>query len=410
MVLINKNIFYLFLKVWFYVVNYFLSARKVKKSGTAAVYKICFRKEVSRELPSVSDFYGLFEGYFHSSIILSDSISLYTITESTAVFVDCGALDVFCSKYGAFVYNTQLVHAKRFIVLSTKSFHKIAAEISLPKVPIVHLANHGRCGSTLLAQIFENIPNALSISETYSFSDLAEFSRKGQVDFHTLKQLCFSTLMCTFKHANSRQSQLIFLKCQNVAVYITELMSICAPSIKSIYMYRNPISFVRSCEKLYAISNRKHVPVLRTKIYSGIGKHSILQSFPTYSDSFLESLTVFSSFGFNWITGAAAFKKLRNKIEIKSISYEDLLTNADNIVLKLFDYAGIPKDVLPDISSILKNDSQVGTAFSSRNISKKFLQKACTPITEELKKEVNSLCSDFDVPYFWNFDALPDKL
>lgn len=408
-----KSLFYSFLRVWFWLINYILCHKsKLNYDSSAAVYKIWFRykEQSSWEQSSVNDFFGLLEGYFHPSIVLSDSISLYSITENVAVFVDCGDLDVFCSKYGAFVYNTQYLHAKKFIVLSIESLNKIALEIPLPKIPILHVANHGRCGSTILAQIFETIPDTLVISETNPFTDLAEISRQGRVDFQSMKKLCFSTIMCTFKHANFRKSELIFLKCQNVAVYITDLMAVCVPSIKHVYMYRQPLAFVRSYEKIFAVNNLKPVSAFSIKRSSGIGHNPILLDFPVYPNFFVEKLTSFSRLSLIWITGAATFKKLLCKIEIKSITYEDLLTDADNVVSKLLKYAGIPNEVLPDSASVLKQDSQVGTPWTSRHVDKEILEKVYTPITEKLKAEVDTLCKDFDVPCFWNFTALPEKL
>lgn len=50
--------------------------------------------------------------YFHKDfsnpcIVLNDNISLYSLNEKEAIFVDCGNVDIFNSKHDSFVYNTQ---------------------------------------------------------------------------------------------------------------------------------------------------------------------------------------------------------------------------------------------------------------------------------------------------------------
>ena len=90
-------------------------------------------------------------------------------------------MDVFDSIHDAFVYNIQFRHAANLIIVPIESLHQIAKEISIPKIPIIHLANHGRCGSTLITKMFEAMPSSLSMNEPNAYTDLAEISRKGRL-------------------------------------------------------------------------------------------------------------------------------------------------------------------------------------------------------------------------------------
>ena len=134
---------------------------------SAQVCKILLRHKPPKhlEFSSKSGFIFRRKGFCHPSIVLNDSISLYSINEKDAIFVDYGNIDVFDSIYNTFVYNTQFHNAVNFVTVPIESLHQIAKKMSLPKILIIHLANHGRCGSTLITKTLETVPNSLSISE-----------------------------------------------------------------------------------------------------------------------------------------------------------------------------------------------------------------------------------------------------
>ena len=218
------------------------------------------------------------------------------------------------------------------------------------------------------------------------------------------------TILCTVKHASIRNSEILLLKCQNVAVYVTDIMIDVVPCIKHIYMYRQPVPFVRSYEKIFAIHERKtSVKVL--KQWCGLGHNRSLKCSPVYPSYFLKELNSFTKFSLLWITGAAVFNNLvTNGYLIKSLKYEDLLENPKSVLLAIFNYAGIPVTKLPNIENVMSKDSQAGNKYSTRSIDKKILEASYTPITEKLKAEVDGICKDFKVPLFWDTLYLPEKL
>ena len=401
------NFFQIFF-CWLFGINY---QKNYEKS--AHVYKIWFRvpKQSRVQLHSSKfDFVCTLQCLTHPNIILSDNISLYSVNEVEAVFVDCGVVDVFDSAHDAFVYNTQFRMATKIIILPVESFHRIAKDIPLPNIPMIHLANHGRCGSTLMCKLFEAMPNTLSISETLPFSTLANLSRKGHIGYEKISKLFYSTIMCTVKHASIRNSEVLLLKCQNVGVYVTDIMIDVVPQIKHIYMYRQPVPFVRSYEKIFAINGIK-ISVKALKLWCGLGHNRSLKCSPVYPSYFLKELNGFGKFSLVWITAAAVFNNLvTNGYRIKSLKYEDLLENPKSVLLAIFNYAGIPVTKLPNIENVMSRDSQAGHTFSSRSFDKKILEASYTPITEKLKAEVDGICQDFKVPLFWDTLYLPEKL
>jgi len=387
--------------------------RKNPYDRSAHVCKIWMRNKSESDLEhsNKNNFIYFHKEFSNPCIVLNDNISLYSLNEKEAIFVDCGNVDIFNSKHDSFVYNTQYRYAINLIIMPIASFKQISKEVLLPKIPMVHVANHGRCGSTLLFKLFEVIPNALAISEPNAFTDLAELSRKGRIDRAELKSLCYSSLIMTIKHAKTRDSELLFLKCQNIAVYITDVMMDVLPSIKQIYMYRNPVQFVRSYEKLAITNGWKGLSVKELKLWCGMGHNEILHNYPVYPFHFLQKLSKFSKFSLIWITGLAAFNELVNKgYSIKSLKYEDLLTDPKHTLRLLMNFMEYNLTVFPDVDAVMNVDSQKGTKFTSRHIEKKKLEESFTEINNHLKVELNELCCDFNVQLFWETTVLVNKL
>ena len=373
--------------------------------SSATVYKILFRYKPAERLDfsCKDDFISIVEESAHPEIVLKDKISLYCINAREAVLVDCGNEDIFDSAHHTFVYNAQFAIAKKMICVPLSSFYKIVSNITLPSIPLVHLPNHGRCGSTLITKLFEAMPGTLAISETNAFTDLASLSQQGIVNRDELRKICFSIIMCTVKHCNSRNSKLLFLKFQNVVTYVTDIMIETVPQIKHIYMFRQPVSFVRSYEKLLFVNNWEPLTGEMCNFWSGLGCNEILQDYPNYGIDFVSKLSSFEKFGLIWITGVAAFNKfVANGYSIKSLRYEDLISNPKETLLSIFKYVNIDENLIPDINVVMSKDSQAGTEYSSRNVDKKKMEASFSPITKELTDGLNRLCKDFNTPLFWS--------
>lgn len=73
--------------------------------------------------------------------------------------------DVLKHTTGPFMYINQFKHASELIRMPIESFLKLADQVGDPKAKLVILSNTGRCGSTLLTQLFEELPHTVAISE-----------------------------------------------------------------------------------------------------------------------------------------------------------------------------------------------------------------------------------------------------
>ena len=63
------------------------------------------------------------------------------------------------------MYINQYNLCSELIRMPNESFLRLADELGDPMGKIVILSNTGRCGSTLLTQLFEQLPKTVAISE-----------------------------------------------------------------------------------------------------------------------------------------------------------------------------------------------------------------------------------------------------
>ncbi len=78
----------------------------------------------------------------------------------------------FDSKHGPFFYSVQYKKCTGLIIVPIHYFVRLADSANPVGPKIVLLSNMGRCGSTLLTQMFEAIPGTITISEPSFMSGL----------------------------------------------------------------------------------------------------------------------------------------------------------------------------------------------------------------------------------------------
>ena len=227
-----------------------------------------------------------------------------------------------------------------------------------------------------------------------------------------MKKLCQSCYALTLKHASTRKSELIFMKSSNIDQFISDILFEAIPSMKQVYLYRQPLSTIRSYEKLQAVYDWEVPTSLDSiKFNSGIGQHKLTDDFPTVSDEFIESLTNFGRYSLKLAFSIAVYCKLVTQgYPIRAIKYDDILKDPKALFSGLLNHAEVPLSKLPDIKKVMSNDSQIGTEWSTRQVDQKVFEGKFTQITDDVTTEADMICEKFGVPRFWDSVDLPNKI
>ena len=109
------------------------------------------------------------ESYQHPSVVFQPLTTLMSIDHDFALFSVCD-VDVHKHTVGPFFYINQFNHCRKLIQVPLKHFIRLMKETEEQRKEqmdfnLILLSNTGRCGSTLLTQLFEKLPGTVSISE-----------------------------------------------------------------------------------------------------------------------------------------------------------------------------------------------------------------------------------------------------
>ena len=101
------------------------------------------------------------ERYVHPNYVLErKNATLLVVMKEYALFsVTDPDINIFNTEQFPFNFIANYFMAKQSVILPINSFHRLANELGDPKVPVVLNNMTARCGSTLLIQMINRVPN-----------------------------------------------------------------------------------------------------------------------------------------------------------------------------------------------------------------------------------------------------------
>ena len=129
-------------------------------------------------------------------VLLDPSTSLYCVAADVAMFVKtCSSLSVYRSETSPFFYMALFFNAQEVLITTVDWLERLAAELSDDgRVKVTWLSNTGRCGSTLLTQILESVPNTVCVSEPEAVFNIAVLARAGRINSKLKRALLQSVI------------------------------------------------------------------------------------------------------------------------------------------------------------------------------------------------------------------------
>ena len=136
-------------------------------SNTVQIGRILWKRKFHVfEYTSSRDFLCLYLTNVDAEYVLRPSVTLYSVAKHEAVFVETVEdINIYSSDENPFFHMAQFNRSKNVIKMPIKIFHALSNKIGDPKVPVIWTSHIGRCGSTLLGQLFEKVPGTLLIAE-----------------------------------------------------------------------------------------------------------------------------------------------------------------------------------------------------------------------------------------------------
>ena len=170
-----------------------------------------------------ANFISTHDMFTHPDYLLANNVSLFDVTPEEAVFVETDhTVDIYNSDVAIFVRIAQYNYAKKLITMPLWAFHTFADNLGDPKGKAILLSNTGRCGSTLLTQVFESTEECVCISEP---GYLASFCMNPQL-FPTgdLAKLVCSAIRVTCKPLSDRHYSTFVIKTASLSLGLVPIL------------------------------------------------------------------------------------------------------------------------------------------------------------------------------------------
>ena len=383
------------------IANVFFVDKRKSPGYTAKHGRILWkRKHFEMKFASSFDFMCFFISRVKPEYVLRQNVSLYALTNKEAIFVETAKdVDIHSSKVHPFFFVAQFRYARNVIKMSISDFVSLAEKIGDPAVPVILISNTGRCGGTMLCQMFESLPGTLVMQEPDPPLHACILLENGAVNKERYDAMLRSAIRILCKRRPGIQR--ICIKPRARCMAMMKDIPRLAPNLKHIFMYRNPLNTISSmlrmmyCEPypavLYSCAYSNWFSIFFPKFrylmqYYFIPKPNNFQQVPQGTNSA-------GVFGYTWahiiLIARAAMSRDSN---FQPIKYEDIIANPRGTVKQLFGSFGIDIYYLDGAISSMSRDSQGESVLSQENL------RSDRGISTKDKINIDSILIQFNLP------------
>lgn len=318
-------------------------------------------------------------------IIESPNISLYCLDPQNqqAIFVET-PLDIELSN-APFFYQAQYEYAQRLIAVPLEDLPQLMTAIEEPIEKLIMIYSVGRCGSTLLSKVFNQIETVLSLSEPDVFSQIVGLRNpdgSNDAEIAQLLKICIYLSKPAFK---GKQSCFV-LKLRSFCIELGDLIYQAFPDSKVIFLYRNAEDVVRSSIRAFV-----YLSAMLPTIAQNIDLYSrfipLLKEYANDID-FTDSSAI-DLYTTAWLSVMQRYRFLQQRgIPTCTIRYENLVADPQKIVSAIFEYCGLSLAEVSHSCQVFAKDSQSDSNLSKENLSKHEIQ---IPDILETRQKVDKL-------------------
>ena len=300
-------------------------------------------------------------------IINNSSLSLYCLDDERqqAVFVQLPAeLDL---TQAAFAYQAQFENAEQIITLSYDEFKQLAQQLKNPS-KLILLYSTGRCGSTLLHRVFNELDEVVSLSEPDVLTQFIHL-RKTDTPWTTERlELLRACVRFLFRPSHEKPVTHV-LKFRNQCVEIMDLFDETYPEAIKLFLYRNALDWVRSLYRLFARNGPPSAVALDEVLErSGAYSNRDFSHYKTYFDENTKHISAVQMMTIWWLVIMERYEAFYlHSLPGSAFRYEDLSTQREATLERIFESCGLPTESVIKALSAFAYDSQRGTRLARAN-------------------------------------------
>ena len=348
-----------------------------QQNDNVQVGRIIWRRKLSVFTnASPSDFLCFSFSKVDPDYVLKPNVSLYCVTHHEATFVETPeSINLYSSDENPFLYMAQFGRSKRVIKMPIETFYKLASKIGDPRIPVVWISSTGRCGSTILSQVFEAIPGTLVLAEPQAPQNVALLRKFNMVNQSEYEKIFHAIVRMLCKPQPG--TSMICIKATPAALPLMTDISRLFPNLKHVFSYRNCLETVSSWLGLMASTS--YTVVLRASIdnewfssFIPLGRNHFINMLINQPNELrhvsLETNTIglFTHMWANFMF--IARNTVSQKKNILSVKYEELLADPLCTCSRLFQNIGLDQKYLDRVADVFKQDSQRGSILSRSRV------------------------------------------
>ncbi|MBK7896254.1 MAG: sulfotransferase [Candidatus Promineifilaceae bacterium] len=319
------------------------------------------------------------------------NVSLYALNRFSreAIFVETPP-DVDLAER-PFLYQAQYENATRLYSVGYHSFFQLAERMRQPNKQLILIHSVGRCGSTLLSNVFNNQPDILSLSEPDAFTELVmQRERDGRNDAEIIR-LIDAIIQVQCRPTPHINPQAYVIKFRSFSTVLIDLLHQAAPYAKHIFLYRNAEDQARSIARAFKAVEAGHEALDAAALHQ---RTKFLPLLAQYADRASQgSLSEVEMNMLGWLSGLQSYLEQHAAgVPMCAVRYEEMIRQPEPIVRALFEYCGLP--ITPERLALgvkaFERDSQQGSSLARTHLK----QDQQNQLTAEHLAQIHHLLAD----------------
>jgi hypothetical protein len=268
-----------------------------------------------------------------------------------------------------FLYQAQYDHAIRLYSLSYKSFFKLAEMMRQPDKPLILIHSVGRCGSTLLNAVFNNLPDVLSLSEPEAFTEIVRRREPNGRNEAEMARLLDAVIQVQCRPSSQIAPKMYAIKFRSFSTVMIDLLHRVTPHAKHIFLYRNAEDRARSIARAFKTVEAENEAMDAANLRVRTKFVPLLSQYTERATSGTLSKVAFSMLA--WLSGMQSYLEQHEAgVPMCAVRYEDMIAQPAQIVRTLFAYCDLP--TTPERLALgvkaFERDSQQGSSLARQNL------------------------------------------
>ncbi|GJM42892.1 MAG: sulfotransferase family protein [Ardenticatenaceae bacterium] len=290
-----------------------------------------------------------------------------------------------------FLYQAQYDNAIRLYSMSYKSLFKLAEMMRQPDKQLILIHSVGRCGSTLLNAVFNNLDDVLSLSEPEAFTEIVKRREPDGRNENEMARLLDAVIQVQCRPSNQIAPKRYVIKFRSFSTVMIDLLHRVAPQSKHIFLYRNAEDRARSIARAFRTVEAENEVMDAANLRVRIKFVPLLSNYAHRATSGDLSKVEFSMLA--WLSGMQTYLKLHAAgVPMCALRYEDMIAQPEQIVRTLFEYCELP--TTPERIALgvkaFERDSQQGSSLARKNLK----QDEQNQLTEKHLQEIHQLLAE----------------